>query len=72
MANLRSPVDDCSCTNFSELRDPGLPARVFRVPFTGLSSYDVSPDGRFLMNTIMDAAPESSSVIRVVINWQTN
>jgi Tol biopolymer transport system component len=50
--------------------EPGLPVPLFQTRSTGFSSYDVGIDGRFLVNTVMDADPQSPSAITVVLNWQ--
>jgi eukaryotic-like serine/threonine-protein kinase len=55
--------------------DPGVPVPLFRTPLAsgagvsaGRPEYAVAPDGRFLMNTVVDdTAP---SPITVVLNWE--
>ena len=50
--------------------EPGIPMPLFPTRITGFSSYDVAPGGRFLMNVMSAATPQSSSAITVVLNWQ--
>jgi len=42
---------------------------LFETNVTGVIPYDVSADGRFLINTISEAGPTASPVT-VVLNWQ--
>ena len=50
--------------------EPGIPIRLFPTRITGFSAYDVAPGGRFLMNVMSEATPQSSSAITVLLNWQ--
>ena len=50
--------------------EPGIPMPLFPTRITGFSSYDVAPGGRFLMNVMSEATPQSSSAITVLLNWQ--
>ena len=51
--------------------EPGAAIPLFETHVAGFFPYDVSPDGRFLINTVAVAAMASSSPITVVLNWQT-
>jgi Tol biopolymer transport system component len=46
---------------------PGIPVPLFDTRVGGFAPYDVTPDGRFLINTIPEA---TASPIGVVLNWQ--
>jgi Tol biopolymer transport system component len=46
---------------------PGIPVPLFDTRVAGFAPYDVTPDGRFLINTIPEA---TASPIGVVLNWQ--
>jgi hypothetical protein len=54
--------------------EPGVPAPLFELnvpPVAGVGfgwSYDIAPDGRFLVNTVVD---RSSPPLTVVVNWLT-
>jgi dipeptidyl aminopeptidase/acylaminoacyl peptidase len=50
--------------------EPGIAVPLFETRVAGFFPYDVSADGRFLMNTVTEAATLSSSPITVVLNWQ--
>ena len=49
--------------------EPGVPVPLFEAHTSGFTPYDVSPDGRFLINTPVDS-DASSTPITVVLNWQ--
>ena len=49
--------------------EPGIPVPLFDVDFTGFVPYDVSADGRFLINTPIAASAMTSSPITVILNW---
>lgn len=48
--------------------EPGIPIPLFDVETTGFMPYDVSSDGRFLVNTPNAA---SAAPITVILNWMT-
>jgi hypothetical protein len=50
--------------------EPGVAAPLFDTNVTGFFPYDVSPDGRFLLNTISEAAALTASPVTIVLNWQ--
>ena len=50
--------------------EPGAPKALFKTAATGFLPYDVSSDGRFLVNTLSDTANQQSP-ITVVLNWQS-
>jgi hypothetical protein len=50
--------------------EPGVAVPLFDTAVTGFYSYDVSADGRFLLNTIGDVAAPTSSPVTVVLNWR--
>jgi eukaryotic-like serine/threonine-protein kinase len=50
--------------------EPGVAMPLFDTNVTGFFPYDVSPDGRFLLNTVSDVAAQTSSPVTVVLNWQ--
>ena len=50
--------------------EPGVAVPLFGTNVTGYFSYDVSADGRFLLNTVGDVAAPTSSPVTVVLNWQ--
>jgi len=50
--------------------EPGTPRALFKTAATGFFPYDVSPDGRFLVNTLSNTANQQSP-ITVVLNWQS-
>jgi len=49
--------------------EPGVAVPLFETHAVGYLPYDVSPDGRFLINTPIDS-DASSMPITVVLNWQ--
>jgi hypothetical protein len=49
--------------------EPGTAVPLFQTRVTGFLPYDVSPDGRFLINTVKDSGRQASP-ITVVLNWQ--
>jgi serine/threonine protein kinase/Tol biopolymer transport system component len=49
--------------------EPGIPVALFDVIASGFSPYDVSADGRFLINTPPPPGGESNLPIVVVLNW---
>jgi Tol biopolymer transport system component len=51
--------------------EPGLPVPLFDVKVSGYFPYDVSPDGRFLINTPLDQAQAAPSPINVILNWSS-
>ena len=51
--------------------EPGLPVPLFNVKTTGYFPYDVSPDGRFLINTPLDQVQATPSPINVILNWSS-
>jgi hypothetical protein len=50
--------------------EPGVAVPLFDTNVTGFFPYDVSPDGRFLLNTISEAAALTASPVTIVLNWQ--
>jgi Tol biopolymer transport system component len=50
--------------------EPGLPTALFKTRATGFFPYDVSSDGHFLVNTLLESAG-AESPITVVLNWQS-
>jgi hypothetical protein len=48
---------------------PGVAVPLFDTNVTGFFPYDVTPDGRFLINTVTEAATPNCSPITVVLNW---
>ena len=50
--------------------EPGVPAPLFDTNLTGFFSYDVTVDGRFLVNSISEEDSSSSPPITIVMNWQ--
>jgi Tol biopolymer transport system component len=50
--------------------EPGVAVALFDTNVTGFFPYDVSGDGRFLLNTISEAASPTASPVTVVLNWQ--
>ena len=50
--------------------EPGVAVPLFDTNVTGFFPYDVSADGRFLLNTVTDVAPAASSPVTIVLNWQ--
>ena len=51
--------------------EPGIAIPLFETHVTGFTPYDVAPDGRFLINTVMENAAANTSPITVVLNWTT-
>jgi hypothetical protein len=49
--------------------EPGVAVPLFEAHAVGFVAYDVSPDGRFLINTPVES-DASSAPITVVLNWQ--
>jgi hypothetical protein len=49
--------------------EPGVAIPLFDTHVTGFIPYDVAPDGRFLINTVMEDSAANSSPITVVLNW---
>jgi len=49
--------------------EPGVAVSLFETHVTGFVPYDVAPDGRFLINTVMEDTSANSSPITVVLNW---
>jgi dipeptidyl aminopeptidase/acylaminoacyl peptidase len=49
--------------------EPGAAVPLFEAHAVGFVAYDVSPDGRFLINTPVESEA-SSTPITVVLNWQ--
>ena len=47
----------------------GVAVSLFETRTRGYTPYDVAPDGRFLINTVTEAAKANSSPITVVLNW---
>lgn len=50
--------------------EPGVAVALFDTNVTGFFPYDVSGDGRFLLNTISEAASPTASPVTVVLNWK--
>jgi hypothetical protein len=50
--------------------EAGVAVPLFDTRTAGTISYDVTADGRFLVNTIADEDSASASPITVVVNWQ--
>lgn len=50
--------------------EPGVAIPLFQTNATGFFPYDVSADGRFLVNTVSDVAAPASSPLTIVLNWQ--
>ena len=50
--------------------EPGIAKPLFETNVTAFNPYDVSPDGRFLMNTVAASAAPPSSPVTIVLNWQ--
>jgi Tol biopolymer transport system component len=50
--------------------EPGVAVPLFDTNVAGTESYDVTADGRFLVNTISAQESSSSPPITVVMNWQ--
>jgi hypothetical protein len=42
---------------------------LFETHVSGFFPYDVAPDGRFLLNTVIQDAAANASPITVVLNW---
>ena len=49
--------------------EPGIGVPLFETRVTGFFPYDVSADGRFLMNAVAETDTPVSSPITVVLNW---
>jgi Tol biopolymer transport system component len=54
-----------------ETFEPGIPVALFDVQVTGYFPYDVSPDGRFLINTAITSGQAATSSINVIVNWSS-
>jgi Tol biopolymer transport system component len=50
--------------------EPGLPVPLFQADVIAYTPYDVAPDGRFLLNTIVETAAPAASPVTVVLNWE--
>jgi Tol biopolymer transport system component len=50
--------------------EPGVAVPLFETNVTAFNPYDVSGDGRFLMNIISEGAAPAASPITVLLNWQ--
>jgi Tol biopolymer transport system component len=50
--------------------EPGVAVPLFDTNVTGFYPYDVSDDGRFLLNTVVDVTAPTSSPVTIVLNWQ--
>jgi Tol biopolymer transport system component len=50
--------------------EPGVAVPLFETRTVGFFPYDVSPDGRFLLNTAAESEATQSSPITIVLNWQ--
>jgi Tol biopolymer transport system component len=48
--------------------EPGVPVPLFEVRANGFFPYDVSPDGRFLINTPLESEAPAAAMT-VVVNW---
>lgn len=48
--------------------EPGVAVPLFDTRVTGFAPYDVAPDGRFLINTVLESASQSS--LNVIVNWR--
>ena len=51
--------------------EPGVAVPLFEVRVVGFLPYDVSTDGRFLLNAVGDSAAPTSSPVTIVLNWQS-
>jgi serine/threonine protein kinase len=52
--------------------EPGIPVPLFEAKFSGYFPYDVSPDGRFLINMPLAQPQTAPSPINVILNWAEN
>jgi Tol biopolymer transport system component len=50
--------------------EPGVAVPLFDTKAVGFFPYDVSADGRFLVNTVSDVAASTSTPVTIVLNWQ--
>jgi len=50
--------------------EPGVAIPLFDTRTIGFIPYDVSADGRFLVNTVSDVAASTSAPVTIVLNWQ--
>jgi Tol biopolymer transport system component len=50
--------------------EPGIATALFETNVTAFSPYDVSPDGRFLLNTVSESAAPVAAPVTLVLNWQ--
>jgi hypothetical protein len=47
----------------------GSPNRLFDIQLKASASYDVLPDGTFIMNRRIDTGPAPATPLRVIMNW---
>ena len=64
------PQDDGRARQAGPPFEPGVAVPLFDTRVAGFFPYDVSPDGRFLLNTASDVAAPTSSPVTIVLNWQ--
>jgi hypothetical protein len=50
--------------------EPGVPVPLFETNVNTFNPYDVTADGRFLLNTVSESAPPTASPVTIVLNWQ--
>jgi hypothetical protein len=50
--------------------EPGVAVPLFETSVVGFLPYDVSADGRFLLNTISEFEGPTASPVTIVLNWQ--
>jgi hypothetical protein len=50
--------------------EPGIAVPLFETKTVGFFPYDVSPDGRFLLNTPAGAEAPASSPVTILMNWE--
>jgi len=50
--------------------EPGLPVPLFETNVNTFNPYDVSADGRFLLNMVSESAAPAASPVTIVLNWQ--
>ena len=50
--------------------EPGVAVPLFDTNVTGFFPYDLSADGRLLLNTVADVAAATPSSVTIVLNWQ--
>jgi eukaryotic-like serine/threonine-protein kinase len=51
--------------------EPGVAIPLFETHVTSFVPYDIAPDGRFLLNAVLQDAAANTSPITVVLNWTT-